>query len=119
MMATGNVGAAVQDLHRRISAIATAWISRDGQILSADLPSEVYAETFAIMCATVLGAGATASAELNRSPPDRVVLHGGDSTTVIVGSGRKAMLVAVVDSSADLARVLAEVTNFADLLGSN
>ena len=76
----------------------------------------MYTETFAIMCATILGAAATANTELNRAPPGKIVIEGNDSKTVIVGSGKKALLVAVVDQSADANRVLAEVGKVAELL---
>ena len=116
MMATGSVGAVIKDLKSRINGIATALVSRDGLVLYADVPAGVYTETFAIMCATILGAAATANTELNRSPPERIVIEGNDSKTIIVGSGKKALLVAVVDQSADANRVLAEVAKVADLL---
>ncbi len=116
MMATGNVGAVIKDLKGRISGIAAALVSRDGLVLYADVPAGVYTETFAIMCATILGAAATANTELNRSPPERIVVDGPDSKTIIVGSGKKALLVAVVDQTADVSRVLAEVAKVADAL---
>jgi len=119
MMATGNVGAVVKDLKTRIGGIATALVSRDGLVLYADVPAGVYTETFAIMCATILGAAATANTELNRAPPERIVIEGNDSKTIIVGSGKKALLVAVVDQTAELSKVLAEVVKVADLLKAN
>ncbi len=115
-MATGNVGAVIKELKTRISGIATALVSRDGLVLYADVPAGVYTETFAIMCATILGAAATANTELNRSPPDRIVVEGTDSRTIIVGSGKKALLVAVVDQSADVDHVVDEATKVAEML---
>lgn len=118
-MATGNVGAVIKDLKSRISGIATALVSRDGLVLYADVPAGVYTETFAIMCATILGAAATANTELNRAPPEKIVVEGNDSKTIIVGSGKKALLVAVVEQTADVARVLDEVSKVAELLKAN
>ncbi len=118
MMAAGNVGAVIKDLKGRIGAIACALVSRDGLVLYADVPAGVYTETFAIMCATILGAAATANTELNRSPPERIVIEGTDSRTLIVGSGKKALLVAVVDQGQDTHRVLDEVMKVADQVTS-
>ena len=115
MMATANAHAAIQDLKSRISGIAVALVSRDGQVLSAEVPAGTYAETFAIMCATVLGAAVAANRELNRAAPDRAVIRAGDATTLIVGAGRAAMLVAMVEPDADTDLVLREVTRFAEL----
>jgi predicted regulator of Ras-like GTPase activity (Roadblock/LC7/MglB family) len=119
MMVTGNVGAVVKDLKSRIGGIATALVSRDGLVLFADVPAGVYTETFAIMCATILGAAATANTELNRAPPERIIIEGNDSKTIIVGSGKKALLVAVVDKTADVNKVLEEVGKVAELLKAN
>jgi predicted regulator of Ras-like GTPase activity (Roadblock/LC7/MglB family) len=119
MMATASVGAVVKDLRARVSGLATALVSRDGQVLCADLPEGRYTETFAIMCATVFGAAATASQELDRAPPERILIEGEDSRTVLVACGRTAVLVAVIDASANLAMALGEVTKFADLLRSS
>jgi uncharacterized protein len=119
MMATGNVGAVIKDLKAKIGGIATALVSRDGLVLYADVPAGVYTETFAIMCATILGAAATANTELNRSPPERIVIEGNDSKTIIVGSGKKALLVAVVEHTADVAKVLVDVVKVAELLKAN
>lgn len=119
MMAAGNVGTVIKDLKTRISGIATALVSRDGLVLYADVPTGVYTETFAIMCATILGAAATANTELNRAPPERIVVDGPDSKTIIVGSGKKALLVAVVDQTADVQHVLGEVSKVAEMLKAN
>ncbi len=116
MLSNGTAWDVVHGLKTRIGGIATALVSRDGLVLYADVPAGVYTETFAIMCATILGAAATANTELNRAPPERIVIEGNDSKTIIVGSGKKALLVSVVDQSADLTKVLAEVVKVADLL---
>ncbi|HEV2428813.1 MAG TPA: roadblock/LC7 domain-containing protein [Thermoplasmata archaeon] len=115
-MATGNVGTVIKDLKARISGLATALVSRDGLVLYADVPAGVYTETFAIMCATILGAAATANTELNRAPPERIVVEGNDSKTIIVGCGKKALLVAVIDQAADVQKVLAEVAKVSELV---
>jgi predicted regulator of Ras-like GTPase activity (Roadblock/LC7/MglB family) len=106
----------LEDLRARIEGIATALVARNGTVLYADLPVEVHAETWAIMCATIVGAAVTANGEVGRAPPDRVVLDGADSRTVIVASGTQALLVATVPGCADLARVATELEKFADLL---
>lgn len=99
----------LKDLKRRIAGTATAWVSRDGSVLFSDVPPGVSTETFAVMCATILGAAATGSSEFDHAPPEQIIIEGSDSKTVIVASGPKAFLVAVVDKSADVTNVLYEV----------
>jgi predicted regulator of Ras-like GTPase activity (Roadblock/LC7/MglB family) len=109
-----DVNEVVKNLKSRIGAIAAALISRDGLVLSADVPTGVYTETFAIMCATILGAAATANTELNRSPPNHIIVDGTDSKTLIVGSGKKALLVAVVNHDTETNGALAELSKVAE-----
>lgn len=118
MMATESVGTVLRDLKSRVGGIATALVARNGVVLSADLPEGVFAETFSVMCATILGAATTASRELSRTDPQRVVFEGPDSTTLIVGAGETALLVVVVDRTADSARVVSEVAKFVDLVSN-
>jgi uncharacterized protein len=118
MMATANVGVAIRDLNHRIEGIATALVSRDGHVLSADMPEGAAAETLAILCVTVWGAAATGNRELGRGTPDHVVVEGEDSRMVLMGVGSQALLVAVIDRSHDLASVLELVAKFADLLAT-
>ena len=116
MMAHENVGAVLTDLKVRVAGLVAALISRDGQIVSADFPEGTPAETFAIMCATVLGAAGTAITELERPRPERITIEGADSKTVIMGVGVGALLVVVAESSSDSRTLLDEVAKFADLL---
>lgn len=117
MMASRTVGTVLQDLKGRIDGLAAALVARDGTVLYADLPEGVFAETFAVMCATMVGAGVTAHGELRRGPPERIVIDAADARTVIVSGGTGAILAIVVDLSADLSKVCGEIDKFANLLG--
>ena len=119
MMATGTATAVLRDFKTRVSAIATALVSRDGVVLYADVPTGSFVDTFAIMCATVLGAATAANLELRKAPPEFVAIEANDSTTLIAGCGSKALLVAMVDPTGDRAMVLREVAKFAELLKVN
>jgi predicted regulator of Ras-like GTPase activity (Roadblock/LC7/MglB family) len=109
MFAVAQPSALMRDLSSRLGAKATALVSRDGIVLGADLPAGLCVETFGVMCATLFGAGATALDQLGRAPPQRVVVEGCESRTIITPSGGRGLLVIVVDRAADLERTL-EVT---------
>lgn len=113
MMVSANARTLLEDLRGRVDGIATAWVSRDGRVLSANLPAGPYAEPFAVMCATMFGAAAAGNAELQRGPPVRVVTEGDDSRTLIVRAGEKALLVVVVDRFVDFSAVLDQTMKFA------
>lgn len=115
-MAMANVSSVLRDLKARVAAEAAALVSRDGMVLFADLPGNAFVETFAIMCATMMGAAATAHDELGRATPRSIVVESDDGFTVIADAGPKAILIALVgkDRPSDAIRV--EVARFADLL---
>jgi len=117
MMASRSVGSVLHDLKERVDGLAAALVARDGTVLYAELPGNVCADTFAVMCATIVGAGVTAHGELSRSVPESIVINGSDSRTVIIARGTGPILVVVVDLSTDLSKVLAEVGKFTQLLG--
>ena len=118
VVAMANPGAMLKDLKARVSGAAVALVSRDGSVLYAEMPPGTYVETFAIMCATLMGAAATANLELHRAAPTRIVVEGADATTLVVASGRKSLLVVVVGRDVNALSVVREVEPFASALGS-
>lgn len=107
---------ALRSLRQSCGAMASAVISRDGLVIAADLPEGVSMETFAIMCATLLGAASTANSELKVGTPKHVVVESEDAKMVVVGAGRKALIVAVVGRKADPAQALKKLDEMADTI---
>jgi predicted regulator of Ras-like GTPase activity (Roadblock/LC7/MglB family) len=92
---------ALKGLRQSCGALASAVVSRDGLVISADVPEGVSMETFAIMCATLLGAASTANSELRVGTPQHVIVEAEDAKMVVVGAGRKALIVTVVAKRGD------------------
>jgi len=88
-------------LRTEFGAIASAIVSRDGLVIAADMSEEVSGETFGIMCATLLGAASTAHSELRIGTPIGVMVESEDSMMIVVGAGRKALIVTVIPREAD------------------
>lgn len=86
---------------RNEGARSSAVISRDGLVIAADLDAGAYVETFAIMCATLMGAAVTANMELKRSVPEKVTVESSDGKMLILNAGRKAVVVTVIGTGAD------------------
>lgn len=107
---------ALRSLRQSCGAMASAVISRDGLVIAADLPEGVSMETFAIMCATLLGAASTANSELKVGTPRHVVVESEDAKMVVVGAGRKALIVAVVGRKADTSVALKKLDEMADTI---
>lgn len=96
--------------------VASAVVTRDGLVIAADVPPGTFVETFAIMCATMLGAAVTSNNELRRGSPERITIEGEGTKTYILAAGRKALAVAVTDGVADDERVFRELGAIAALV---
>ncbi len=116
MWAHPSPSAVLEDLKSRTGSLGAALLSRDGTVLFASLPDGIYADTFAILWATLYGAAVTANLEMGRAPPGRITVDGTDSRTLVLGAGSKAVLVLVLEAHADVDRVRAEADRFVDLL---
>jgi predicted regulator of Ras-like GTPase activity (Roadblock/LC7/MglB family) len=80
---------------------SSAIISRDGLVIASDLDTGTYVETFAIMCATLMGAAVTANMELKRGSPERVTVESSDGKMLILSAGRRAVVVSVISGGTD------------------
>ena len=86
----------LKELRVSCGSHAAAVVSRDGLVIAGDMPDSISRETFAIMCATILGAGTTAATELRSSPPNHVVLTTREYRIHIFEAGPRALIVLVV-----------------------
>ena len=96
---------------RKVSDIeGSAAVSRDGLIIAADLSKDVDEETFAAMSATMLGAAETATTELGKGIPQRIIVESENGKLIATGAGQKALLVVMTEPDAALGLILIEVT---------
>ncbi len=105
---------ALRNLRQSCGAIASAIISRDGLVIASDMPEGVSGDTFAIMSATLLGAASTANSELRIGMPVTVTVESDDARILIVGAGRKALLVCVLPRKADQTLATKKLQELAD-----
>lgn len=88
---------------------ACAAASRDGLLIHAAMQKIKHAESFAAMSATMLGAAETATTELGKGMPNRVIVESEHGRLIAVGAGPKALLIVLVDSDTGLGLVLLEL----------
>jgi len=100
----------LKDLRAVGDVDASAIVSRDGLLIAADIPQNINAEAFAAMTATMLGAAETATSELGRGVPDRVIVEGGEGKIIAAGAGSKALLVVMTNPKANLGLILLEMS---------
>ena len=84
--------------------------------MAGDIPQDISSETFGIMCATLLGAASTAHSELKTGTPNGVVVDSEDSTMILVGAGRKALIVAVIPHESDCNAARAKLEELAETI---
>ncbi len=89
---------------------AGAVVSRDGLLIAEDISHNINADSFAAMTATMLGAAETATSELRKGVPDRVIVEGKDGKIIATGSGFKALLVTMASPNANLGLILLEMS---------
>lgn len=107
---------ALRALRQSCGATASAVISRDGLVIASDLPEGVSMETFAIMCATLLGASSTANSELRVGIPLHVIVESEDAKMVVVGAGRRALIVAVIGKKSDASLAVKKLDELAETI---
>lgn len=107
---------ALRALRQSCGSIASAIISRDGLVIAADLPDGVSMDTFSIMCATLIGAASTANSELRVGTPQSVLVESEDARMLVVGAGRKALIVTVLPLRADPGVARKELLKLADTI---
>lgn len=115
MLAQAHALAVLTDVKHQTGAVAAALISPDGRILQAELPSDVYGETFAIMCATIFGAAANANAQLGLPRPESATWEVPGARAVILRTASETLLVVVAPTD-DPSRVLEIARRFASAL---
>ncbi len=99
----------VTDLKNLGGIEACAIASRDGLLMSSDMPDGIIGETFAAMSATMLGAAETATTELDKGLPSRIIVESENGKLVCMGAGPKALLVVMTNPDAGLGLILVEV----------
>ena len=97
------------DLKQMGGITASSIASRDGILIVSDMESESHAETFAAMSATMLGAAESATTELGKGIPDRVIVESNHGKLIAMGAGPKALLVILTEPDAGLGLLLVEL----------
>jgi predicted regulator of Ras-like GTPase activity (Roadblock/LC7/MglB family) len=92
----------------------SAIITRDGLLISSDLPRDVDAETFAAMSATMFGAAETAVLELKQGDVKRVISEAEECTLIAISAGFSAVVVALVKPEENIGLILMEMAKVAD-----
>ena len=82
-------------------------MSRNGILITSNAPGD--ARTFAAMAATVLGAAEITAEGLDREVPKRMIVESRHGRLIIMGAGRKMLLVALVELNANLGMLLMQL----------
>ncbi len=88
---------------------ACAIVSRDGLVISTDMPEEKKADSLAAMSATMLGAAETISMSLGKGLPGRVIVESENGKLICTGAGPNAILVVMAQPQARLSLIIVEL----------
>ncbi|MCZ7372081.1 MAG: roadblock/LC7 domain-containing protein [Candidatus Methanoperedens sp.] len=104
------------DLRKVGGVEACAAVSRDGLLIRSNIQKEQFAESFAAMSATMLGAAETATIELGKGVPHRVIVESENGRLIAVGAGPKALVIVIVNTDTGLGLILLELEKASEKL---
>jgi uncharacterized protein len=87
----------------------SAVASRDGLLICSTISKKQHAETFVAMSATMIGAAETATTELGKGIPERIIVETKMGRVIGTGAGGKALLLVMTKPEAGLGLVLIEM----------
>ena len=100
----------LKDLNNIGGVEASAIASRDGLLICSTIGKKQPAETFVAMSATMVGAAETATTELGKGIPERIIVESKSGKIIATGAGPKALLLIMTKPDAGLGLVLIEMT---------
>lgn len=100
----------LKDINNIGGVETSAVASRDGLLICSTIPRKQHAETFVAMSATMIGAAETATTELGKGIPERIIVESKTGRIIGTGAGPKALLLVMTKPDASLGLVLIEMT---------
>ncbi|MCZ7402179.1 MAG: roadblock/LC7 domain-containing protein [Candidatus Methanoperedens sp.] len=100
----------LKDINTTGGVETSAVASRDGLLICSTMPRKKQVETFVAMSATMIGAAETATTELGKGIPDRIIVESRTGRIIGTGAGPKALLLVMTKPEASLGLVLIEMT---------
>lgn len=97
------------DLKKVGGVEACAAASRDGLLIRAIMQKAGFAESLAAMSATMLGAAETATKELGKGIPNRIIVESEHGRLIAAGAGHKALIIVLANSDSGLGLILLEL----------
>jgi predicted regulator of Ras-like GTPase activity (Roadblock/LC7/MglB family) len=97
---------------------ASAIVTRDGLLVSADISVGVDEETFAAMSASMVGAAETAMSEVKAGNVSRVIVESDEHRMISLGAGPKVLLIVETQRQAPLGLVLLRMAETARKISS-
>jgi predicted regulator of Ras-like GTPase activity (Roadblock/LC7/MglB family) len=90
--------------------------SRDGLLIRAIVQKELFVDSLAAMSATILGAAETATTQVEKGVPNRVIVETDYGRLVVIGAGPKALLILLAGQDTGLGLILLELEKSAKKL---
>lgn len=97
------------DLNKVGGVETSAIASRDGLLICSTISRKQHAETFVAMSATMIGAAETATTELGKGIPERIIVESKTGRIIGTGAGPRALLLVMTKPDASLGLVLIEM----------
>ncbi len=96
---------------REDGVLGSAIISKNGNILSSDLQSNVREETFAIMMATILGATQTVNSDLSMGSSSFIVIYSQKGKIIVANIGEKEFVAVITERNYNTTGLFGKLEN--------
>lgn len=99
----------LKEINKTGGIVASAIASRDGLLICSSLSDQQQAETLVAMSATMIGAAEAAAYELGKGIPDNIVVESKNGKLIVIGAGRKALILVMARPDSSLGLVLIQM----------
>lgn len=113
-----NARRCIDEIRSIIGVVACALVSCEGTVLDKySREGNSLSPLFAAMCATVLASAEAACGSVLVQRPSVVTIAAADATILVVSAGETALIIAIIDKSADLPTVQRRLLDVAVRIG--
>lgn len=104
-----NISDKIIDSTKNAGVLGSTIISRNGDIIRAELPSGVHRETFSIMMATIQGAAQTVNNDLEMGTTNSIVIDSNRGKLIIIGTGKNEFVAMITDHTFDVSEFVERI----------
>lgn len=113
MKCTNGLAEVLSDINRNRLIESAVIATRDGALINA-IPEYKNMNIFAAVTSTIIGAAEAALSEIGKNEPERIIIDTEKGRIIVMGSGSKTLLSAVIKPDVEIEFAFAEIEKIAN-----